>query len=109
MVKAALISALLAVPAAPAYAQILPPLLVDSPCSWFAKTVPDVWSTNHIVRVDTWGVVKGPLSFGPGTYRVDDGTDAYEFVERKCGRGVTPRGVYRVEMPLPFAFLPWYQ
>jgi len=93
----------------PVSAQARPPLLVDSPCGWFVKTAPDIWSTNHVVRVDTWGLVNGLLSFGPGSYRVDDGTDAYEFIERKCGRGVTPRGVYRSEMPLPFALLPWYQ
>jgi hypothetical protein len=85
-----------------------PPLLVDSPCTWFVKTAPDVWSTNHIMRVDEWGIVAGQLSFGPGTYKVDDGTDAFELVERKCGRGAVPRDVYRRAMPLPFGLLPWY-
>ncbi len=103
------IGAVFALLISPVYAQAGPPLLADSPCSWFIKTAADVWSTDHIVRVDTWGVVNGPLSFGPGTYRVDDGTDAYEFVERKCGRGVTQRSIYRNAMPLPFALLPWYQ
>ncbi len=90
-------------------AQELPPLLVDSPCQWFVKTAPDVWSTNHIIRVDTWGLVVGALSFGPGGYKVDDGTDAYELIERKCGRGTVPRAVYRTAMPLPFGLLPWYR
>jgi hypothetical protein len=104
-----LITALFAALLSPAYAEMPPPLLVDSPCGWFVKTAPEVWSTNRIVRVDTWGLVNGLLSFGPGAYRVDDGTDAYEFIERKCGHGVPPRAAYRSAMPLPFALLPWYR
>ncbi len=93
----------------PAYAWDQPPLLADSPCGWFVKTAPGVWSSNRVIRVDAWGAASGLLSFGPGTYKIDDGTDAYELIERKCGRGPTPRAVYRTAMPLPFGFLPWYR
>ncbi len=86
-----------------------PPLLVEAPCGWFVKTAPYVWSANHVIRVDTWGVVSGLISFGPGSYRVDDGTDAYELVERKCGHGAVPASIYRSAMPLPFGLAPWYQ
>jgi hypothetical protein len=93
---------------APACAQERPPLLVEAPCGWFVKTAPYVWSANHVIRVDTWGVVAGFISFAPGSYRLDDGTDAYELVERKCGRGAVVGVIYRGAMPLPFGLLPWY-
>jgi hypothetical protein len=109
MKKAMAMAALFFVFVSPADAQAILPLLVDAPCPWFVKTAPFVWSTNHVIRVDTWGVVAGPLSVTPGHYRVDDGTDAYEFIERKCGHGATPDPAYRAAMPLPFGLLPWYQ
>ncbi len=113
MKKTAGLAALLALVICPAYAQVLPqelpPLLVESPCGWFVKTAPNIWSTDYVMRVDTWGAVTGKLSVWPGRYRVDDGTDAYEFVERKCGHGAVPGYVYRSAMPLPFGLLPWYQ
>ncbi len=94
---------------APAVAQVAFPLLEEAPCGWFVKSAPFVWSSVRVVRLDTWGVVTGLLSFAPGTYRVDDGTDAYELIERKCGRGPVPDPVYRAAMPLPFGLLPGYQ
>jgi hypothetical protein len=92
-----------------AHSQELPRLLSDAPCNWFVKIAPDVWATHHIIRADTWGIVNGQLAFGPGTYKVDDGTDAYELIERKCGHGATPRSAYRIAMPLPFGLFPWYR
>jgi hypothetical protein len=110
MRKAIAIAAVLLAASMPTVtAQERPPLLVESPCGWFAKTAPYIWSTNHIIRLDTWGVVTGLLWFEPGKYRLDDGTDAYEFVERKCGHGAVPDPLYRSAMPLPFGLLPWYQ
>jgi hypothetical protein len=103
------IATLLVLSASPATADEQPPLLVDSPCSWFIKTAPDVWTTDRVIRVDQWGLVTGPFSFSTGTFKLDDGTDAYELVERKCGRGRPPRDIYRTAMPLPFGFLPWYR
>ncbi len=114
MRKAILLAALSFSLMAPAFAQSppfarQPPLLVEAPCGWFVKTAPFVWSANHVIRVDTWGVVAGLISFGPGSYRVDDGTDAYELIERKCGHGAVPGVIYRSAMPLPFGLLPWYR
>jgi hypothetical protein len=109
MKKAIMAAALFPILNCPAPAHERPPLLVESPCGWFVKMAPDIWSTDHVIRVDTWGAVTGALWFRPGMYRVDDGTDAYEFIERKCGRGAVPESVYRSAMPLPFGLLPWYQ
>ena len=114
MRKAILSAALFLAMLAPAHAQESvfgprPPLLVEAPCGWFVKTAPYVWTANHVIRVDTWGVVAGLISIAPGSFRVDDGTDAYELIERKCGHGAVPGVIYRSAMPLPFGLLPWYQ
>jgi len=111
---------------APAFAQAVPPLLVEAPCGWFTKFVIDrnsgaqtasalpqpvryAWGAKHVIRLDTFAVVTGKLLVTPGLYRVDDGTDAFEFIERKCGPGMIPDGVFRTAMPLPFGLLPWYR
>ncbi len=85
------------------------PLLEEAPCGWFVKAAPYVWRTDHAIRVDTWGMIAGPLAVSPGMYRVDDGTDAYELIERKCGGGSRGLPVERTAMPLPFGLLPWYK
>ncbi len=109
MMKQAIAAAFCLALTAPCSAQPILPLLEEAPCGWLVKSAPFVWSTAYPVRLDTWGSVQGLLSFAPGTYRLDDGTDAYELIERKCSRRPVPDPVYRAAMPLPFGLLPWYQ
>jgi hypothetical protein len=59
-------------------------LIQYAPCEWFLKVYPDTWGTDHIILVNKKLEV-GKISFGRGLFRMDDGTDVYDYLEKKCG------------------------
>jgi hypothetical protein len=68
---------------APAVAQDLPTPIQDAPCSWFGKVNSDAWETAHAVKINSQQAISG-LSFIRGDLKLNGGTDAYDYLERKC-------------------------
>ena len=62
-----------------------PTRIQDAPCGWFTSVYPDAWGTDHKILMNLHVIVENG-SFGRGTFQLPDGTDAYEFLQRKCGK-----------------------
>jgi hypothetical protein len=71
-------------PPSPPPAQETATLIQYAPCEWFVRVYPDTWGTDHIILVNKKLEV-GKISFGRGLFRMDDGTDVYDYLEKKCG------------------------
>jgi hypothetical protein len=56
----------------------------DAPCGWFTRLYPGAWGTDHKIQVNPHLIIE-KISFARGTYQLIDGTDAYEFLEKRCG------------------------
>jgi hypothetical protein len=69
----------------PALAEKAPTRIQDAPCGWFTSLYPGAWGTDHKILINLHSVIEN-ASFGRGTYRLADGTDAYEYLQRKCGK-----------------------
>lgn len=57
----------------------------NAPCGWFTQAYPGAWGTDHRILINAALVIE-KVSFSRGTYRLADGTDASEYLEKKCGR-----------------------
>lgn len=57
----------------------------NAPCGWFTSSYPGAWGTDHKVLINP-GLVIERMSIGRGTYRLTDGTDAYDYLEKRCGK-----------------------
>jgi hypothetical protein len=57
----------------------------NAPCGWFTSLYPGAWGTDHKILINPSVVIES-LSFDQGTYQLADGTDAYDFLERRCGK-----------------------
>lgn len=68
---------------APAIAQDLPTPIQRAPCSWFGKVNSNAWETAHAVEINNRQAISG-LSFIRGDLKLNSGTDAYDYLERKC-------------------------
>jgi hypothetical protein len=68
---------------APAIAQDFPTPIQNAPCGWFGKVNGDAWETEHAVKINNWQTISG-LSFIRGDLKLNSGTDAYDYLERKC-------------------------
>jgi hypothetical protein len=55
-----------------------------APCGWFTRLYPGAWGTDHKILINPRIIVE-KISFGRGTYQLIDGTDAYEYLEKRCG------------------------
>lgn len=67
-----------------AAAQEAPTPIESAPCSWFAKAPGDSWGTDHVVKINNQQAISG-LTFIRGVLKTNDGADAYDYLERKCG------------------------
>jgi hypothetical protein len=67
-----------------AIAQELPTPVQDAPCSWFAKAHGESWGTDHVVKINDQQAISG-FSFIRGVLKLNNGTDAYDYLEQKCG------------------------
>jgi hypothetical protein len=56
----------------------------NAPCGWFTGLYPGAWGTDHKVLINPRLTI-ARVSFGRGTYQLADGTDAYEYLEKRCG------------------------
>ncbi|HEY5067595.1 MAG TPA: hypothetical protein VIJ04_22560 [Xanthobacteraceae bacterium] len=56
----------------------------NAPCVWFSELFPGAWGTDHKIMINPQTVI-AKASFGRGTFTLVDGTDAFEYLERKCG------------------------
>jgi hypothetical protein len=65
-------------------AQELPTPVQDAPCRWFAKPHGESWGTDHVVKINDQQTIAG-FSFIRGDLKLTNGTDAYDYLERKCG------------------------
>jgi hypothetical protein len=57
---------------------------IKSACGWFTRLYHDAWGTDHEILINPRIIVE-KISFGRGTYQLTDGTDAYEYLEKRCG------------------------
>lgn len=89
--RAAILAGVLLAPIAggrnlsPALAQQPPTRIENAPCGWFTSLYPGAWGTEHKILINP-RIIDEQFSFGRGTYRLADGTDAYEYLQRKCGK-----------------------
>jgi hypothetical protein len=67
-----------------AIAQDPPTLVQDAPCGWFTKAHGDSWGTDHIVKINDQQTISG-FSFIRGVLKLNNGIDAYDYIEQKCG------------------------
>jgi hypothetical protein len=56
----------------------------NAPCGWFTRLYPGAWGTDHKIQINP-RISIARISFGPGTYQLADGTDAYDYLEQRCG------------------------
>jgi hypothetical protein len=56
----------------------------NAPCGWFTQSYPGAWGTEHRILIVP-GVVIEKISFSRGTFQLADGTDASEYLEKRCG------------------------
>lgn len=56
----------------------------NAPCVWFTELFPGAWGTDQKIMINPQTVI-AKTSFGRGTFTLADGTDAFEYLERKCG------------------------
>ena len=68
-----------------AFAEQAPTRIQDAPCGWFTSSYPGAWGTDHKILINLQVVIEN-ISFGPGTFQLADGTDAYDYLQRKCGK-----------------------
>jgi hypothetical protein len=61
-----------------------PTPIQDAPCRWFVRLYPGAWGTDHKILINPRLVIER-VSFGQGNYRLADGTDAYDYLQRRCG------------------------
>jgi hypothetical protein len=66
-----------------ALAQELPTPVQDAPCNWFTKIRGESWETDHVVKINDQQAISG-LPFIRGVLKLNDGTDAYDYLEQKC-------------------------
>jgi hypothetical protein len=57
----------------------------NAPCGWFSNVYPGAWGTDHKILINR-NVIIERMSFARGMYQLADGTDAYDFLEKRCGR-----------------------
>ena len=69
----------------PAAAAEPPTLIENAPCGWFTSVYPGAWSTDHKILINPRIVIE-KMSFGRGTHQLVDGTDAYDYLERRCSK-----------------------
>jgi hypothetical protein len=67
-----------------AAAQEAPTPLENAPCNWFAKASGDSWGTDHVVQINDQQAISG-FTFIRGVLKTNSGTDAYDYLQRKCG------------------------
>jgi hypothetical protein len=56
----------------------------DAPCNWFTRLYPGAWGTDRKIAV-AGNLVIEKTSFSRGTFQLDDGSDAYDYLEKRCG------------------------
>jgi hypothetical protein len=59
--------------------------LQDAPCIWFSKALKGWHIDNHDVKLNKETSARNSI-IERGVVKMDDGTDAYDFLDRKCGR-----------------------
>jgi hypothetical protein len=67
-----------------ALAEETPTRIENAPCGWFTQLYPGAWGTDHKIMINRYVVIEN-ISFGQGTYQLADGTDAFRFLEKRCG------------------------
>jgi hypothetical protein len=67
-----------------ALAEEAPARIENAPCGWFTQLYPGAWGTDHRILIKP-DLVIDRTSFGRGTFQLADGTDASEYLEKKCG------------------------
>ena len=65
-------------------AQEAPTPLENAPCNWFAKARGDSWGTDHVVQINDQQAISG-FTFVRGVLKTNSGTDAYDYLQQKCG------------------------
>lgn len=59
--------------------------LKNAPCAWFKKVHNDTWESDHALKIDDSKNAIKKLAFQKGIFKMDDGQDAYDFLEHRCG------------------------
>jgi hypothetical protein len=67
----------------PALAEETPAHIEKAPRGWLARLYPDAWGTDYKILINP-RIIIAKISFGRGTYQLTDGTDAYEYLEKRC-------------------------
>jgi len=89
--SSALLAALLLAPfvdgrnPTPASAAENPTPIENAPCGWFTSLYPGAWGTDRKILINPRVAIER-TSFGRGTYQLADGTDAYDYLQKKCGQ-----------------------
>jgi hypothetical protein len=61
-----------------------PTRIESAPCGWFTQLYPGAWGTDHKILINS-DVLIERISFSRGSFQLADGTDAAEYLERRCG------------------------